>query len=671
MSGRSRRWALLAIVGLWGCEDGGSPLAPSTIGLSLTLSPVVDTIFATDSVQAGDTLRILALVKGPLGTEVPGPGIAWSSSDASVATVDAAGLVQAQGFGEAVITADMKGVRKSARVSVVQATRSVSVTPNANLIPVDDPIGPGDTLRLAAVSRDRNDVVVTGTRITWASSAPGVATVDAAGVVRARGLGTTTITATGAGVSGTATVLVRTLVKTVTVTSPVTQALVFDTVQVTAAATGQDDAALSGRTFTWQSSNPAVATVNSKGRVLLVGSGTAQITATTGFVSGSVTIGVLPRALVSVEVGRDFSCAVANLGRGYCWGNAGDDNNHLGVAADSVCSGALEPPGTPCAISPLRFGPAVTFRSVSAGGTSGCGIGTDSHVYCWGEDELGQLGSGVKGTIVSDLVARATVSGVRFKAVTVGGAHACAISTADLAYCWGADESGQLGDRRQIHSSTPIPLAPPFDTFRWSRLSAGERHTCGVTLTGEAYCWGNNETGQLGNAQPLVLLSDVPVLVSGGLQFREIAAGGNHTCGVTSAGGVVCWGRAAEGQLGNGAFGQVPLYSPVAAGGLAGIAEVSSGGSHSCARDTNGSVSCWGLNDWGQLGNGSGPGQTASPTAVAGALSFRSISAGSRHTCGVSSDGNTWCWGSNAFGALGNELQAAYRLSPQRVATPR
>lgn len=671
----NRAWAVLAVgmAGLLaGCDDDTVLLGPSTIGMSLTVSPRLDTIFATDTTTPADTVRLSARVRSAAtGGEVTGVTVSWSSSDEAVATVDANGLVRARGHGTATISADLAG-KEQVKSSIVVAhrTKSVSVTPGASFISVDDPIVVGDTVRLRAVALDRDGVVVAGTSITWRSSATGVATVDAAGLVRAVSLGSTTITATGAGVSGNATVQVRTLVKTVSVTSPVTQALVSDTVRLSAKAVGQADQALTGRRFTWQSSNPSVASVDSTGRVILLAAGTAQVTATSGFVTGSTSIQVLPRAIASLDVGSDFTCGVANLGRGYCWGGEGGPDRRLSVPADSTCFDVVNPGVSDgCALSPLRFGIGVTLTSVSAGGTSACGIGSDTHVYCWGDDKQGQLGDGQSGTSFAGLV-RATVNNVRFKSVTVGGNHACAISTTDVAYCWGADASGQLGDARRINSTTPIPLAVGFESSKWSRLSAGESHTCGISTGGSAYCWGENASGQLGNGAPGPD-ADTPTSAAGGLTFAEISAGGRHACGIATGGDLYCWGANDSLQLGASTAPLLVSGTPLLVSGISNVIQVSAGANHTCAVVQGGQAYCWGSASWGQVGNGTTSGIVTSPAQVSGAQQFRSISAGLRHTCGIDTSNISWCWGSNVFGALGNELQAAVRATPQRVATPR
>lgn len=679
----------LGCVMVAGCEDEEGVVGPSVIGMSISVTPTIDTIFANDTAKASDTSRVAARIySSAAGRYVTGVPVRWSVSDPAVARVDSLGLVTAVSFGSATITASISANKEATtRIEVVPKTAAVSVTPATTSLFVDDPIVPGDTLRLRAVTRDRSGAVVTGTRMRWTSSAAAVASVDSAGVVRALSLGTTTISAVGNGVTGTATLTVRPLVKSVTLTAPLNRGLVSDTIQLSASAVAQDDKALAGRRFVWTSSNPSVATVDANGRVVLVGRGTAQVTATTGWVSSSTSVEALPRVLTTLDVGDEFVCGAANLGRGYCWGRG--DLDQLGLSADSLCSPDLRPINVPCTLAPKRFAATVSLQSVSAGAGTACGIGVDNHIYCWGRDDLGQLGDGSRGTAVVDKVVRATVGNERFKAVSVGGrptvptfsqlygepgkvaevgsAHACAISLADRIFCWGSDSSGQLGDARTINSSTPIPLDELYQNVSWSRVSAGGFHTCAITVAGDAYCWGLNNAGQLGTGVNNGL-SQVPVLVSGGLRFREISAGTLHTCGVAVDGSVYCWGDGDNGKLGLGASADVLV--PTQVPGLSSIVAISSGDAHTCAINSSGSAFCWGTNAWGQLGNGSASG-TSTPTVVVGPQSFRQISAGTSHTCAIDTSDVAYCWGSNRLGTLGNELQAAFRTTPQRVAALR
>jgi hypothetical protein len=306
--------------------------------------------------------------------------------------------------------------------------------------------------------------------------------------------------------------------------------------------------------------------------------------------------------------------------------------------------------------------PELSFTTISAGGGFGCGIATDQHLYCWGSDASGQIGNGAGGA--GETPSLATVKSERFTTVSAGTAHACALNLTGRAYCWGDDTDGQLGDNRTINSTTPIPVAD--STLQFKAISAGDRHTCAVTVAGQAYCWGEGANGRLGNGGAD---SEVPVLVSGSHNFAAISAGGRHTCGVDTSGNLFCWGDNDDGQLGNG-LQFIDATVPTLVQGGGGYTAVSAGAAHTCGI-AGGQVRCFGLSDWGQLGDGNQALHTALvPVTVAG-LQAASISVGASHSCALATDGRAWCWGSNRWGALGNEFQAAVRATPQLVARPR
>jgi alpha-tubulin suppressor-like RCC1 family protein len=204
-------------------------------------------------------------------------------------------------------------------------------------------------------------------------------------------------------------------------------------------------------------------------------------------------------------------------------------------------------------------------------------------------------------------------------------------------------------------------------------ISAGTNHTCAITPQHVAYCWGRNAEGELGN--PTVTsacsaagspCSTKPVRVEGGLAFAVISAGNNFTCGVTTVGTAYCWGAGAQGQLGTG--NQVSADRPerVVSEGVA-FLTISAGYSHACAVARNGSAYCWGSNAGGRLGTGASlTGGHTTPALVAGGLSFRTISAGYFHTCGVTRSGATYCWGRNEQGETGNGATAAHG-EPARI----
>jgi alpha-tubulin suppressor-like RCC1 family protein len=437
--------------------------------------------------------------------------------------------------------------------------------------------------------------------------------------------------------------------------------LALDTVQLVAVARNYSNQVIA-RKFNWTSSNPSVATVDTLGRARFLTTGQTTITGRSAFRSASVAVTVLERALLSVDAGGDFTCGFTNLGRGYCWGLALD--GRTGVEPDSTCFPPAGEERPPCILPPKRINGDLSFMTISAGDDFACGITTDRLLYCWGSDEAGQIGNGGAGGGVNPAVA--TVKQERFVALSAGARHACALNESGRAFCWGADESGQLGDVRSMNSTTPIPVAD--STLRFTMISAGDNHTCGLSNTGAAYCWGRGTEGQIGNGG--MFNEDVPAAVTGGILFTSIAAGGSHTCGVSTSGSMYCWGSNESGQLGSGGQGS-GVSNPVQVIGPDDFTAVTAGENHSCGIAGGGQVYCWGGSEYGELGDGvTGEHSSGSPLRVIG-FSASAISAGANHTCAIATDGGAWCWGSNRWGALGNEFQAAIRATPQRVATPR
>jgi alpha-tubulin suppressor-like RCC1 family protein len=191
-------------------------------------------------------------------------------------------------------------------------------------------------------------------------------------------------------------------------------------------------------------------------------------------------------------------------------------------------------------------------------------------------------------------------------------------------------------------------------------------HTCGVTTSDQAYCWGNNGFGQgygpLGDGTDITLRLR-PVAVVGGLKFRQVSAGWGHTCGVTTDDRAYCWGLNTDGGLGNGT--NVSTNRPVPVAGGLRFRVVETGWAHTCGLTTVGRAYCWGLNTFGQLGDGTNVGRNV-PVAVRGGHTFTQISAGWEHTCAVEASGVAWCWGSNRFGQLGTGTKLT-RWTPTKV----
>lgn len=237
----------------------------------------------------------------------------------------------------------------------------------------------------------------------------------------------------------------------------------------------------------------------------------------------------------------------------------------------------------------------------------------------------------------------------RFVAVTAGERHTCALSSTGEAFCWGRNDSGQLGDGTFTLRATPVPV---LTGLRFKSISAGYAFTCAIDLEGSLYCWGDNREGQLGRPGPSTRL---PTKVASTLAFKAISSGFLHSCAIASNDEAYCWGSNATGRLGTG--DRVNSLVPVKVAGSTAWASISAGEMHSCGVATDGVAYCWGWHSNGELGTGAAYGVFAeSPARVAGATLYKSISAGMRHTCAIATDDAVWCWGRSGAGEVGTPV---------------
>jgi alpha-tubulin suppressor-like RCC1 family protein len=287
--------------------------------------------------------------------------------------------------------------------------------------------------------------------------------------------------------------------------------------------------------------------------------------------------------------------------RAYCWG--------LNIEG-GLGNGSEEPRTSP---EPVAGG--LSFREVSAGLQYTCGVTTENVAYCWGSNGSGQLGDGTKTT--GRLTPTAVAGGLRFRQVAAGAAHTCGATTDNRAYCWGGNLDGQLGTGRWGRHNGSLTPAAVKGSYRFRQVIAGGNHSCGVTASGRVYCWGNNPYGELGNGT-IGGRHTRPVAVVGGLQFSQVSPGFERTCGTTPARQGYCWGRNTWGTLGDGTTTHRPRPTAVA-GGLQFRMLSTTLGSHSCGVTTGDRAFCWGLNDNGQLGDGTFT-QRLRPRAVVGPM---------------------------------------------------
>jgi alpha-tubulin suppressor-like RCC1 family protein len=353
-------------------------------------------------------------------------------------------------------------------------------------------------------------------------------------------------------------------------------------------------------------------------------------------------------ALYQVSGGYYHTCGVTTDSHAYCWGR-GD----VGQRGDGTNT-FLRPTPAPV-VGTLRF------RHVSAGGYHTCGVTTDYRVYCWGSNYEGQLGDGT----TTDRPEPVPIAGGRqFRQVAAGAHFTCAVSYPDeRAYCWGHNTEGELGDGTQTQRLTPVAVA---GGQKFHQVSAGQNHTCGLTPLDEAFCWGGNLYGQIGDSST-AFSAPRPSRVVGARRFRQIDAGVEFTCAVTTNYRAFCWGNGRRGQIGNGKT-YLSLWPRAVAGGLS-FERVTTGLVHACGETTGNRAYCWGANYNAEVGDGTVT-QRLTPVAVTGGLFFSQLSAGFAHTCGRTSDAVAYCWGGNASGALGDGSFTVNRPTPVRVVGP-
>jgi len=230
--------------------------------------------------------------------------------------------------------------------------------------------------------------------------------------------------------------------------------------------------------------------------------------------------------------------------------------------------------------------------------------------------------------------------------VATGTAFTCALAPSGQTYCWGKNDSGQLGDNTTTDRPTPVAVQQGAVTFM--SLTAEDNSTCGLTGAGAAWCWGYNGEGELGDNS--ITDRHTPVAVQqGGVTFTSISAGNDHACGLTSVGATWCWGWNGYGQLGDNTI--TDRHTPVAVqqGGVT-FTSISAAHGHTCGLTGAGAAWCWGNNEDGGLGDNTTTNQHTPVAVQQGGVTFSSISTGGYHTCGLTGAGAAWCWGWNGTG---------------------
>ena len=383
-----------------------------------------------------------------------------------------------------------------------------------------------------------------------------------------------------------------------------------------------------------------------------LGNGKLHWNSTPGLVNYSVEFGSSP----AWSSGWNTNCvldAASNYLR--CWGgnSRGQFGNRMRGYSD-----------VPRLIAPLAGG--ATASALEVGGEYACIRITDGRAQCWGYNGTGQIGDYTSGNFRPQ---PQRVGSTNFSVGTLAAAssHSCSTVAGEVS-CWGDNSHGELGDGTTVAKNAPVAVQLLPGTYVVNgQISVGSKHSCALTNL-NVQCWGENSAGQLGNGSGIQSTTPASVSLFNAAQATAIDAGPFHTCAVTTAQKVQCWGRNADGELGVVGAPKSPQEVPLVNGALA--ASVSAGGGHSCALSVGGHIQCWGRNRDGALGIGI-PNDTSIhapvPLDVPASVAFTSLSAGNIHSCAVSTAGEIWCWGSNSEGAIeGGSGQDVYP-SPYKV----
>jgi hypothetical protein len=355
-----------------------------------------------------------------------------------------------------------------------------------------------------------------------------------------------------------------------------------------------------------------------------------------------------------LAAGNTHTCALTPDNTAYCWGRGAD--GELGNGASGA--GAHRP--TPFEVDV----DAGTLVALSVGESHSCGLAADGTAYCWGQNQYHETGAGERWFPVTTPQQVSVPNGLKFQSISPGSTHTCGLDKDGQAYCWGSNDQGQLGDG--VTTDPRGTAAPVAGDRTYIVVASGGIHACGLDEAGKAWCWGDNRYGQLDpDASDVEVRMEPDTMLAQPAPFVDLVAGWYHTCGLTADRTAYCWGWNIYGQLGTGTNEpQVSPLEPVTLG--SGLQQLDAGGGHTCAIGSDGLTYCWGRNENGQVGNGTKMARY-SPTLVSGGHTFAVLSVGAFHTCGLTPEGKAWCWGDGANWQLGYGDFDPFSEDPDRL----
>ena len=340
---------------------------------------------------------------------------------------------------------------------------------------------------------------------------------------------------------------------------------------------------------------------------------------------------VLPK----VDAGNTHTIVVDTTGKSFGWGG-----NTVGQIGDN----SITLRGTPVSV----LGAAKTFCKISSGNQYTLAIDKNGRAWGWGSNNLGQIGDNSSSSKRTPVSVRGAIK--TFCQISGGAQHTLAIDKNGRAWAWGFNFAGQLGDNSSTQRNTPVSVLGAIKTF--CKISGAGASSFAIDKNGRAWAWGDNGSGQLGDNS--ITSRRTPVSVAGAVKtFCEITGGGSHTVAVDKDGRVWAWGDTSSNQLGNNT--SLSKCTPVSVLGAAKtFCKIESNGSHTIVIDRNGRIWSWGGNGIFQLGDNTNIAKKT-PVSVAGAVkTFCEISTGASHTLAIDKNGRAWAWGSNGYGAVGD-----------------
>lgn len=338
------------------------------------------------------------------------------------------------------------------------------------------------------------------------------------------------------------------------------------------------------------------------------------------------------RYSTGVEWSNNFSSELSNFSA-WTWGA-----NNTGQLGDISTISSNSPVSV--------MGSFIDWCQVSAGDCHSLGLKTDGTIWAWGFNTTGQLGDNTTSNRSSPVLVAGGFTDWCY--ISSGKFHNVALTQTGVAWAWGCNSFGRLGDNTLADSSSPVSVA---GVSNWFRVSSGGSHNLGLRVTDTVWSWGFNGNGELGDGTTDSKSSPVSI-IGGFTDWCAISAGGNHSLAIRFNGTAWAWGLNSSGQLGDGTT--TNQSSPVSViGGFTDWCQMGSGCIHSLGIRSNGTLWSWGENISSQLGNGSAISSSSPVSVIGGFTNWCQASAGFNHSLAVRTDGSIWTWGSNLCNQLG------------------